>query len=405
MADVHNGKISVRKALVLCKSDLSKDARYFKHIKALKPTFEVTSVGLKPSGLEDQFIDISPLRNVGQLHWRRSFLLKKLISFKIRVKTSLFQLAPAYFFRGIYWDLNNKILFRLLCKTKFEVIISNDAETLPMAIRLAKMTTPVVFDSHEFAPLQFEHNQAWMRSIGKLNHVIFSQYLKKAAAVITVSKGIARAITDQYNVDKVHLVYNTRSFSKLKPSVNKILTGQIGLVHYGVANRNREIERYIYMMSYLKKQFTLDLYLIFYDQTYLEEIKVLCDKVGSVRLYPALEPSDLVAKVNQYDIAIVAFPSNTFNLRFCMPNKLFEAVQARVAVLGSLENVEVAKFIKCHDVGFVSKSSSIEDMASALNNLTVPEINEKKLNTEKYSSIYTEEESVIKIRNIINDVL
>ena len=67
----------------------------------------------------------------------------------------------------------------------------------------------------------------------------------------------------------------------------------------------------------------------------------------------------------------------TFNLKHCMPNKLFEFIQGRLAVaIGP--SPDMAKFLIDNEIGIIAESFEPEALAEKLNKLTAESITEMK---------------------------
>jgi len=78
---------------------------------------------------------------------------------------------------------------------------------------------------------------------------------------------------------------------------------------------------------------------------------------------------EICEATNQYDIGLFLLPPVNLNYRFALPNKLFEFIQARLAVaIGP--SPEMARVVRAHKVGVVSESFDPASMADSLNSLT-----------------------------------
>jgi hypothetical protein len=77
---------------------------------------------------------------------------------------------------------------------------------------------------------------------------------------------------------------------------------------------------------------------------------------------------DLPRYLNQYDVGLYLLPPTNFNYQLALPNKLFEFVQARLAVaIGP--SLEMARLVREYDCGIVSDEFSPESLARRLNEL------------------------------------
>ena len=82
--------------------------------------------------------------------------------------------------------------------------------------------------------------------------------------------------------------------------------------------------------------------------------------------FPAPQPmAGIVPFINRYDIGLCFFKPVTFNLRHVLPNKFFEYVQARLAILSG-PSPEMAAIIRRYDCGVVTDDFSQAALAGAL---------------------------------------
>jgi hypothetical protein len=81
----------------------------------------------------------------------------------------------------------------------FDIFISNDLDTLPLAINLAKRcNAKVFFDAHEYAPLEFDNRWSWKYLHQPFREYLCRQYLKGADVMTTVCDGIAQKYQNEY---------------------------------------------------------------------------------------------------------------------------------------------------------------------------------------------------------------
>ena len=84
-----------------------------------------------------------------------------------------------------------------------------------------------------------------------------------------------------------------------------------------------------------------------------------------------------------------------------LPNKLFEFIQARLAVaIGP--SPEMAKYVKKYNCGVISNSFSPVDMAKSLENLTNDELYRFKINTQRFAEEESSESNSKKLINLID---
>ena len=102
--------------------------------------------------------------------------------------------------------------------------------------------------------------------------------------------------------------------------------------------------------------------------------------------------------MNNYDIGFFSLTPKLENYRYALPNKLFEFIQARLAI-AIWPSVEMKKIVDKYDLGLVSKDYDVEELANMLNALTVSDIDNFKLNSHKAAEYLNESHSKDKIRS------
>jgi glycosyltransferase involved in cell wall biosynthesis len=77
----------------------------------------------------------------------------------------------------------------------------------------------------------------------------------------------------------------------------------------------------------------------------------------------------LISTLNSYDVAVIFFPDGTVNNLYGLPNKFFEAIQARLMII-TTPLPDMAKLVLEHDLGIVLPSYSLDALDDCLKQLT-----------------------------------
>jgi hypothetical protein len=86
---------------------------------------------------------------------------------------------------------------------------------------------------------------------------------------------------------------------------------------------------------------------------------------------------ELPQHLNRYDIGVFLLPPTNFNYRYALPNKLFEFIQARLAVaIGP--SPEMARLVRQYCCGVIADDFTPEALAASLNRLTGADIDRLK---------------------------
>jgi hypothetical protein len=128
-------------------------------------------------------------------------------------------------------------------------------------------------------------------------------------------------------------------------------------------------------------RYSLHFMLIESSRGYLSQLKALAQRVapGRVFFHQPVPPSEIVAHLSEYDIGIFPLPvSRNFNNLAVLPNKFFDFIMSGLAVcIGP--SPEMARLTQQFGFGVIVPSFEPQDIAAALNRLTVAEIDQMKL--------------------------
>jgi glycosyltransferase involved in cell wall biosynthesis len=365
-----------RKVLLIVYSNLKHDARMLRHVNFLKDEYALTVACFEAEQNQGY--------RVIQLPYAKLTLVKKAIS-ALLLLLRFFPLACRILYP--YHSLKEKIKGEY-----FDLIIANDAETLPLAFDLAGKGSKVFFDAHEYAPRHFENVLTWRLFFQPLNIYLCKKYIPLTAGMITVGRKIAEEYDKHFGV-KPEVVTNAPARQYFKPHP----TGEkIRLVHHGIGTPSRKIEVMIELMKHLPDYYTLDLILITPPSasantvSYLDSLKSLASFTDRITFVPPVNASEILRLINQYDIGIISIPPVNFNYENTLPNKFFDCIQARLA-LAIGPTPEMAEIVREYKLGVVANDFSAKALAEQLNPLTRKQIDEFKQNCEVASQEFCAE--------------
>ncbi|MCX6163714.1 MAG: capsular biosynthesis protein [Ignavibacteriae bacterium] len=303
--------------------------------------------------------------------------------------------------QGYFYWLKNKVIIKenSIFKEKFDLIISNEIETIPLAFKCFNKTK-MLLDLHEYAPREFEDKISW--TILHQKYVIHQckKYFKSCDALTTVCTGIANEYKKIFDVNLEVITNAARYYDLRPPNVNE----NIKIIHHGAAISSRKIELMIEVFNHLDKRFTLDLMLTPVQKKYYDKLIDLVKDNGRVNIIPPVEMKDIIEKINKYDIGLFLLPPTNCNYDYALPNKLFEFIQARLAIaIGP--SPEMSSIVKKYDLGIISKNFNAVEMAEALNSLTSEKIYYYKMQADKNAYILSQEENKKKLREIVFNLI
>ncbi|GAB47086.1 glycosyltransferase [Mobilicoccus pelagius] len=224
---------------------------------------------------------------------------------------------------------------------EFDVVHAHDFTALRAGATLAEERgVPLVYDTHELwsgrpreyrpTPLLDRHERTVEGELGS-----------RAAAVITVGDGVARALRNRYGWNHVTVVRNT--FPHATPG--EPLHGPRGLVYAGRLAAYRELETVADASARLAG---LGLPVALRgpaDPTWLASF----DKKAT-RIEPPCPPEEVTAHLAAAGLVLVTHSDTWENHRLALPNKLFHAVQAGVPVVAT-DVGELAATVRQYGLG------------------------------------------------------
>lgn len=255
----------------------------------------------------------------------------------------------------------------LLRERRFDLVVANEARVLALAHHVAG-GSPVWGDMHEWAPGERTHILSWRLLIAPFMTHLCNTYLNKTQIVTTVSDSIVELYDSTFGTNAV-LMRNSTPWQDLEPS--PVTNDHIKLVHCGAAVHGRSLETMIDAVLQLDARYSLDFYLVPGGDNgrYLDELRARAAASERIRFNEPVRPDELARTLNVYDVGVFWIPPTHVNARFTLPNKLFDFVQARLAVAVS-PTLEMARVVNKYGLGIVGDGFEVAQCAAALSSLT-----------------------------------
>jgi len=365
-----------RAVLVMCIADASGNPRPNRIIHLLsKHGFVVDLFGF-------DLADPLPLRHLFSFPRPR-------VGFVQQIRKALFTIVASIFARLKKTRLAEVTSLRRLglwsgCQCfeqkQYSIIVVEDLFLLPVAFRCwgDHSQTKIVFDAREYYPRQNEERLLFRWIEQPLRELLCRTYLPLCSYLLTVSPGLARAYQEEFGV-RMQVLRSVPPFQH--QSVRTTATNRIRMVHHGGAKRNRGLLNMIEVVRRLDSRFSLDFYLVG-DEGHIEFLKgqaVDCDRVFFREPVPF---DQIISMLNGYDIGFYYLEPAGFNVKFNLPNKLFEFIQGRLAIaIGP--SPDMADLVNQYQCGFVAPSFSIDAMVDTLSSLKPTDIDLAKQNSHR----------------------
>tara|TARA_B100000131_G_scaffold310790_1_gene342840 strand:- start:744 stop:1436 length:693 start_codon:yes stop_codon:yes gene_type:complete len=146
------------------------------------------------------------------------------------------------------------------------------------------------------------------------------------------------------------------------------------LVYHGKASIARGLEVFVESLKFLNESAHIAL-IVNLEEPFIKDLKELALKVTRSRpgaferlhFLPYVPAEDLPEYLSTADIAVIPLLP-TGNHEVAMPNKLFEAIQAKLPVLSS-ERRALTEFITANGIGLVYTDNDPNELAAAANTM------------------------------------
>lgn len=257
---------------------------------------------------------------------------------------------------------------------EYEVVFVEDLYLLPF-VTCFFPNSKIVFDAREFYPRQFDNEFLFNILEANLRNNLCQSYLPRCDLILTVSPNIAAEYEKTFNVDvRVFLsAPKYKNFGKRSKQVKKIK-----LVYHGSAAKNRNISNLIDIVKLLDDRFCLDLYLVG-NSTNVLKLKNLAENTKNVCVCDPVPYDEIHSTLCNYDVGFFYVEPVTFNLKYCLPNKFFEFIQAGLAIaIGP--SPDMSAIVRQFDIGVVASDFTQTAMFEALSKLNLNDLERFKTN-------------------------
>lgn len=362
---------------VLATSDVARDSRILRQLEVVRKLGSVVCISpgtLSVPGVDHMSVALQGRKSV----WSRRIAKARRIA-----------MLGSKLYESFYWSTPIvQMLAKRLSSISCRVVIANDLEPLPVAVRYGGDAS-VVFDAHEYYPGQQSENSLDGRLWNRHSERLCKRYMPEATLVTTVAPGIAKLYNELCGVMCIQMP-NCPASVECTP-VPICRGAKIRLVHHGAYRRSRGIERLVAMVSHLPDWY--ELHLILTGDRKSASFMGLERKAaesGRVFIHDPVSPTAIVQEINKYDVGVYILDTINVNHRHALPNKFFEFIQARLAVaIGP--SPEMASIVERHDLGVVAANFCETELAALLTNLSHEEVQRLKGNSHRVALQYTAE--------------
>ena len=269
-----------------------------------------------------------------------------------------------------------------------DAIHCHDLNTLYVGVFLKRKqkTDLLVYDSHEL----------WteMSGINSLVKKIYQKkekiYLSWVDKVITVSPSISTVLKNRYCLEEAPIVIRNlpenSSFrgEYRKKKSNLEVNSPIKIIYVGYYLQGRGIEHVLREIPKTKECFQ------FYfrmegNKNELERLDDIIKEMGiqtRVHILPFVPSDKLLQEIKKYDIGLLPYDNVSLNNQYCLPNKLFQYLEAQIAVVSN-NLPDVKMILKKYKCGVCYDMNTTNDLANVLNKYMLQNVEVYKSNAKK----------------------
>ncbi|HPR31024.1 MAG TPA: glycosyltransferase [Prolixibacteraceae bacterium] len=266
----------------------------------------------------------------------------------------------------LFYATYNLRIFVYLLARNFDIIVSNDLDTLPGCFAAARLLgKPLVYDSHEYFTEVPE--LVGRPTVQRIWEKIEKKIVPKLDRCYTVCNSIALIYREKYGTD-FQVVRNLPLKSKHTPSDAKYpppFPVDLPIILYqGAVNLGRGIEEAIRAMHQVKNTRLV----IIGDGDLLNECKALAEKEGlldRVFFTGRIPFEKMPALTSRATLGLSIEKDMGLNYRFALPNKLFDYIQAGVPVLAT-GLPEIRAIVEGYRVGRIIDEPTPDGIANGI---------------------------------------
>lgn len=343
-------------------SPIARDARVLRQIEYLSCRYDLVVIGYGPP--PPAWADSPGVRwrSVNETRHTQAVKLKGLANL------ALGKLRPSVYDRWYWSQCERTQALEEAVASNCDAFHANDWSALPVAAEAAKRRNArLVFDAHEYAPLEWEDRWRWRLFYPAAIEYLLRQYAPTIDASTTVSPLIAERYTREFGLKPV-VVLNAPRYMDIPP--REFDPGRVRLIHHGGAIPARRLEAMIQVLELSDQRYTLHFMLTSGDPSYVQRLERLAARLtpGRVTFHEPVAPKEVVRRISEYDMGFYLLTPSSYNNRVALPNKLFDFIAAGLAVCVG-PSPAMAELVRQSGCGCVSPSFEPRDVAETLNSL------------------------------------
>jgi len=356
-----------RSICIVSFSPVARDARVLRQIKYLAPRYDLTVIGFgeaHPSWHEFPNLTWLPVTpSEERLRSKMGGVIYPLLG----------RLVSRAYDTWFWRKPHRRQALDLALTHRCDAYHANDWDTLPIAGEAAaQYGVPLIFDAHEYAPLEFGNRWLWRFLYRPAIVATIRKYATRVVVSTTVSQPIADRYAREFGLSMI-TVLNAPEYQPVP--THDLDPDHIGVIHHGSAIRSRRLERMIEVIACCDRRYTLHFMLTPNQPDYLIYLQAFAEQMapGRVIFHDPVRPEQVVQEIAQYDIGFYLLEPDNYNNASALPNKLFDFIAAGLAVCVG-PSPEMARLVREHGCGVVAPTFAPAKVSAMLNALSPTDI-------------------------------
>jgi len=256
----------------------------------------------------------------------------------------------------------------ILEKNDFDMVLCQDYQSILAAnIFCTKAKKKYMIDFHEFC-LSYKRCTLSEQKIVKY---IEGNAIKNALTITTISDLFADLYRVEYGLDYLpYPIYNT-PYSVADSIQNLDIRKMLNLddsrklvMFHGAISSQRNLENIIDASESLIDSNISILFLGYGENKLIEQIK----NTKNSYYLDAVSQDTLITIIEQVDAILVPHHSLNLNLKFCVPNRFFDAVNHKKKIILNEDLVYLKKIVETYKLGVVGEMNNPSDMSKIIKN-------------------------------------